>query len=78
MTLENEDIIQKSKKNKRCYPLVLVGAVIADGSVSNLLSGGVCRLYSQIQHILSLVVSERWALSTSERIWVKPAKEKGG
>ena len=40
MTLENHDIIQKSKSPKDAYPLISVGAVIAVGSMSNLLSGG--------------------------------------
>ena len=36
MTLKNQDIIQVNE-SKRCYPLIFVGAVIAVGSMSNLL-----------------------------------------
>ena len=39
----------------RCYPLIIVGAVMAVSSMSNLMSGVL--LYSQVGHILSLVVS---------------------
>ena len=38
MTLENQDIIQVNTSN-RCYPLIFVGAVVAVGSMSNLMSG---------------------------------------
>ena len=38
MTLKNQDIIQVSKSNRR-YPLIFVGAVIAVGSMSQLMSG---------------------------------------
>ena len=40
MTLENQDIIQKSKSPIDAYPLIFVGAVIAVGSMSNLMSRG--------------------------------------
>ena len=39
MTLENQDIIQKSINLFRCYPLIFVGAVTAVGSMCNLMSG---------------------------------------
>ena len=39
MTLEHQDMIQRSKKI-RYYPFILAGAVIAVGSMSNLMSGG--------------------------------------
>ena len=35
---KNQDIIQVNKSNK-CYPLIFVSAVIAVGSMSNLMSG---------------------------------------
>ena len=38
MALENQDIIHKSKNPIDAYPLIFVGAVIAVGSMSNLMS----------------------------------------
>ena len=56
MTLEDQDIIQKVNKLNRCYQLMFVGAVIAVGSMSNLMSGVLPILFSG------------WAVSlTSER-----------
>ena len=49
MTLENQDIIQVNKPN-RCYPLIFVGAVIAVGSMSNLMSGVLLVLFSGRAH----------------------------
>ena len=50
MTLENQDIIQGQFIPNRCYPLLFVGAVIAVGSMSNLMSGVLPVLFSGQAH----------------------------
>ena len=52
MTLKNQDIIQVNKSN-RCYPLIFVGAVIAVGSMSNLMSGVLQVLFPGPAHTFS-------------------------
>ena len=49
MTLKNQEIIQVNKSN-RCYQLIFVGAVIAVGSMSSLMSGVLQVLYPGPAH----------------------------
>ena len=74
MTLENQDIIQKSINP--IDAIHIVGEVIAVGSMSNIMSGFLQVLFPGRAHSFTscqLLVKDEHSMSTSERIWVKPA-----
>ena len=71
MTLENQDIIQKSKNPKDAYPLISVGVVIVVGSMSNLMSRGVCRFFSQIRQFFHYIASCQLRVKDEHRVLVK-------
>ena len=50
MTLENQDIIQRSINPNQCIQLIFVGTVIAVGSMSTLISGVLQVLFSVWAH----------------------------
>ena len=67
MTLENQDIIQKSINP---ISLIFVGAVIAVGSMSNLMCGVLQVLFPGRANSLT---SCQLLVKDEQRIWVKPA-----